>query len=104
MSHKEPKPLSELVHKTGSPVQKLAAEAQRRVSLTDHMRTQLPESLSTGVLACNIRWDGTLVVITSSPEWASRLRFASAQLLTIGRALEPQVQRVRLRVANAIPG
>lgn len=104
MANKEPKPLSELVCEAGSPVHKLAAEARRRVGLTDHMRTQLPESLSAGVLACNIRPDGTLVVIASSPEWASRLRFESAQLLTIGRALEPQVQRVKLRVANAIPG
>ena len=104
MLNKEPKPLSELVQKAGSPVQKLAAEAHRRISLTDQLRARLPESLSHGVLACNIRSDGTLVVLASSPEWASRLRFESAQLLTIGRTLEPQLQRVRLRVANAIPG
>lgn len=102
MLKKEPKPLSALVHEAGSPLHKLAAEAHRRVSLTDHMRNQLPESLSAGVLACNIRSDGTLVVIASSPEWANRLRFESVQLLQIGRRLEPQVQRVKLRVANTV--
>ncbi len=92
----------ELVCEADSRVHKLAAEARRRVHLADHMRDQLPESLSAGVLACNIRPDGTLVVIASSPEWANRLRFESARLLQIGRALEADVQRVKLRVAKTV--
>lgn len=104
MLNKEPKLLSELVIEVDSRVHKLAAEARRRVRLTDHLRNQLPEALSAGVLGCNIRPDGTLVVIASSPEWANRLRFESARLLQIGQALETQVQRVKLRVANTDTG
>lgn len=104
MLKKKLKLLSELVIDVDSRVHKLATEARRRVHLTDHLRNQLPEALSAGVLGCNIRPDGTLVVIASSPEWANRLRFESARLLQIGQALETQVQRVKLRVANTVTG
>ena len=104
MLKEKPKILSEIVVDVDSRVYKLAAEARRRVHLTDYLRSQLPEGLSAGVLGCNIRPDGTLIVIASSPEWANRLRFESARLLRIGQALESQVQSIKLRVANTFTG
>ena len=104
MLKEKPRILSEIVVDVDSRVYKLAAEARRRVHLTDYLRNELPEGLSAGVLGCNIRPDGTLVVIASSPEWANRLRFESARLLQIGQALESQVQSIKLRVANSVTG
>lgn len=100
MLKNRPKPLSELISQPDSALRRLADEARRRISLGDHMRTGLPEHLSAGVLGCNIRSDGTLVMIVSSPEWAARLRFESERLLRLCRQREPQAQRVKLRVAD----
>lgn len=101
MLKNRPKSLSELLQQPDSVIRRLADEAVRRVTLAEHMRHELPADLASGVLGCNVREDGTLVVVAASPEWASRLRFESDRLLRICRGREPDVHRVKLRVANS---
>ncbi|MGI9308840.1 MAG: DciA family protein [Gammaproteobacteria bacterium] len=101
MSKSKPKSLSELLLETGSPLQKLANEAARNVELSDDLRELVPEILAPGVLQCNLRDDGTLVVSAASPEWAARLRFQSTALLERCRANKKPAIRVKIRVSSS---
>ncbi|UCG73110.1 MAG: DUF721 domain-containing protein [Chromatiales bacterium] len=76
-------------------------EAAARVALTDHLRNGLGESLGAHVAGANLRPDGTLVVLASGPEWATRLRFESERMLALCRAVHPAAARVRIRVSQA---
>lgn len=100
MSKGGSKSLSELIAASGSPLGKLADEAQRRTALADHLRTGLGTELGSGLAHCNLREDGTLVVLATSPEWAARLRFESAQLIQLCRQQGTPVCAVKVRVAN----
>ena len=101
MSSKSLKSLTELISDSGSSLQRLAKQAQSRVSLTEHIRAGLTDELADRFLGCNLRDDGTLVVIATSPEWAARLRFESDRLLSLCREHYPATQRVKIRVAHS---
>jgi len=58
----------------------------------------LDQSLAEGFVHCNIRDDGTLVVMASSPAWAARLRFEGEQLKAICKNRGIDVQSVKVRV------
>jgi len=81
-----------------SALRKLADEARSRVDLGDTIRAGLPEPLDRHVEACNLRDDGTLVVLTSSPEWAARLRFEGERMLAHCRRRYPATTRILIRV------
>jgi hypothetical protein len=100
MLKKQPKPLSELVGEPGSVLSRLAREANRRISLADDLRQNLKDELGDSFSHCNLRDDGTLVLVTTSPEWAARLRFESATILEICRRREPGVLNVKVRVSD----
>jgi len=78
----------------------LAKAAGSRVDLTDQVRGQLASALASAVTACNLRPDGTLVVTTSSSEWAARLRFEADVILAGCRVHWPAAARVRFRVGT----
>ena len=78
----------------------LARAAGSRVDLADQIRGQLPPTLAAAVTACNLRPDGTLVVTTSSSEWAARLRFEAESVLAGCRVDWPAAARVRFRVGT----
>jgi hypothetical protein len=100
MSNKELKPLASLLGTANSGLAKLADAAQRRADLSDYMRKNLDASLTGGFMHCNIREDETLVVTATSPEWAARLRFASAQFLQLSRERGLGVKTIKVRVAT----
>ena len=100
MSNKSLNLLSSLIAAEGTPLGDLAREAQTRMSLTDHIRAGLPRDIADQVHGCNLRDDGTLVVIAATPEWGARLRFESMQMLALCRERFPGTTQVKIRVAR----
>jgi hypothetical protein len=98
MSSKELKPLAGLITSANSGLAKLADAARLRADLSDYMRKRLDSSLAAGFRHCNIRDDDTLVVTATSPEWAARLRFASAQFVELSQERGLSVKNVKVRV------
>jgi hypothetical protein len=100
MSNKELKPLASLLGAANSGLAKLAEAAHRRTDLSDYMRKNLGPSLAGGFMHCNLREDETLVVTATSPEWAARLRFASAQFLKLSQERGLNVKTIKVRVGT----
>ena len=100
MSSDKAKSLSQLLGSASSGLGKLAAKARLRSSLSDHLRTAIGEPLSDGIMHCNMRDDGTLVIVAASPEWASRLRFEEQRLAELAREFGSDVTGVKVRVAT----
>ena len=74
MSNKHAKSLAQLIGSSDTPFGGLADAARLRADLGDYLRKNLDPSLAGGLSHCNIRDDDTLIIIATSPEWASRLR------------------------------
>ena len=68
-------------------------------ALTDALRAALPEELAAELLSVSIR-DQELVLLCSSPAWASRLRFESDALLAAARQRGQVAARCRVRVVR----
>ncbi len=100
MSTDKAKSLSQLIGAPHSGLQDLDAKARLRSSLGDHLRSRLGEPLGDAISHCNIRDDGTLVIVASSPEWAARLRFEQQQLLGLARDFGATAHTVKVRVAG----
>jgi len=96
----EPRSLGDIIANPRTRFGKLAKEAERRVALADQLRNSLPENLRDGISDCNISDSGTLTVLAVNPEWASRLRFETELLLSIGRQAEPGLSNVKIKVAG----
>ena len=54
--------------------------------LVSQLQKALPDEIGPQILAANIRDDGELIVLTSSPAWAAKLRFEADALLDAARA------------------
>ena len=100
MLKKKPKSLSELLAGQDSPLGNLASKALLRENLGNHLRKQLPPALTAGFLHCNLRDDTTLIVITTSPEWASRLRFEKELFIRLCAEYGTTVTSVKVRVGS----
>ncbi len=92
--------MSELLGTPGTQIGRLAAQARAKVDLTDHIRKALPSELGAEIVHCAVENCGTLIVRTTSPEWANRLRFENEQLLTLARQRHPEATQVKIRVAH----
>jgi hypothetical protein len=101
MSKSYPKSLSELMSASNTRLGRLAEEAKRSVDLFEHIRSGLPADLSPQLISCALDDDSTLVIRTSSPEWAARLRFENALLLSLCRERHPETRAVRIRVSHS---
>jgi len=99
MSKNEPKSLSQLLESSDSSLARLAATAQQKLALSEHIRNGLGAEIGPEVLHCSIDADGILTVRTSSPEWAARLRFENERLLELSREINPGTTSVKVRVA-----
>jgi len=88
------------VNNAGSGIGALAASAQARVALADHLRGALPAGLAAHLLAANVDAENCLVVLSDGPEWAARLRYESTTLLSRCREQHAATVRVRIRVAS----
>lgn len=92
--------VGDLLATDNSALGQLARAADRQIELADCVRRQLPVDLAGAVTACNLRPDGTLVVTTAGPEWASRLRFEGGTILAGCRKGWPAAARVQVRVGR----
>ncbi len=77
---------------------KIIQRAQNMDSLTTSLQASLPPDLAANLVAANVRDDGNLVLVCSSPAWASRLRFEAEQLTGIARKLGMTVSGCTVRV------
>ncbi len=102
MSNKGFKSLSELVGSDPGPIQDLARRATAQLDLADLLRSAVDPDCAAHLTGCNLRPGGELVVMADGPEWASRLRFESEQLLKKCREQHPSATRVRIRVAGPL--
>ena len=100
MSKDKAKSLSELISANKSGLGRLARQAQQRTHLSDYMRTRLGSPLADGFMHCNINEDGTLIVVAVNPEWASRLRFESQQLIAFCQDFGAEALLVKVRVTG----
>jgi len=99
MLKNKPKSLSQLLQDPDSALGRLAETARHKLALTEHIRDGLPPHLATELLHCSIDDAGTLIVRTSGPEWAARLRFETETLLSLSREINPETTSVKVRVA-----
>ena len=100
MLNKHAKSLAELIGSSDTGFANLADAAQLRANLSDYLRNNIDKSLTGGFVHCNIRDGNTLIIIASSPEWASRLRFEAQQFIDLCRKQEVLVETVKVRVGT----
>lgn len=68
--------------------------------LVSQLQHALPVEIAQHILAANIRDDGELVVLTSSPAWAAKLRFEADALLDAARSAGATVESCSVRVSR----
>jgi len=98
MTHTTPS-IRQLIH-LNTTLKALADEASAQQALLGELRQQLPDALAKHCSAARLR-DGRLVVSMDSPVWATRLRFASPQLLGSLRQRHPTLKAIEVKVAIA---
>lgn len=79
----------------------LVTEARRIAELDRRLRATLPPRLAAECRLANCR-DGQLVFLARTPDWASKLRLSSRQLLAEARSILA-VEELRLTVKVARP-
>ncbi len=62
------------------------------------LQASLPKEEAQSVVAANIRDDGELVVLASSPAWAAKLRFEAESLMIAARQTGAEVTACTVRV------
>ena len=68
--------------------------------LVQSLQRQLPDETAASILAANIRDDGELVILASSPAWAAKLRFEADAMLTAARQSGATVTTCTVRVSR----
>jgi hypothetical protein len=74
--------------------------AQDMGELVQRLQQQLPEESAANIIAANVRDDGELVVLASSPAWAAKLRFEADVLMAAARQSGAEVSSCRVRVSR----
>jgi hypothetical protein len=76
----------------------------RRAREMDGLVQKLQQCVAPGegasIRAANVRDDGTLVVLVSSPAWAARLRFESDKLLAAAHEAGSPATTCKIRVSQ----
>ncbi len=102
MSKETAKSLLQLIGTGDTSLGKLAGEARRRSTLSEHLRNGLADPLGANLLHCNINNEATITLLAASPEWAARLRYEAPAILELAQQIEPEVIQVKVRVANVL--
>jgi hypothetical protein len=84
----------------GSPLRTVIRRAREMDDLTVRLRAVLDAEAAPHLVAANLREDGELVIVCSSPAWAARLRFESGALLEAARAGGLQALHCDVKVAR----
>ena len=74
--------------------------AQDMGELVQCLQQQLPEESAANILSANVRDDGELVVLASSPAWAARIRFEADSLMAAARQSGAEVSSCKVRVSR----
>ena len=74
--------------------------AQDMGELLQCLQQQLPEESAANILSANVRDDGELVVLASSPAWAARIRFEADSLMAAARQSGAEVSSCKVRVSR----
>lgn len=69
-------------------------------SLTTALQAVLTDDLASNLVAANVREDGNLILVCSSPAWASRLRFEADQLIDVARKHGAEVTACSVKVSR----
>lgn len=85
-----------------SGLETLIQKAQNMDDLAHKLRNSLNPALAAELMAVNLRQDGELVVICSSPAWAARMRYETAALLQAAQAAGVDASDCRFRVAHPV--
>ncbi len=76
----------------------LVRHAREMGELADQLQQALPDDMKTSICAANIRDNGDLVILASSPAWAAKLRFEADRLMTTARQTGADVTSCSVRV------
>ena len=85
---------------TGEGLGAIVRRARDMGRLVGALREALPGDEAEGILAANIRDDGELVVLASTPAWAAKLRFETDRLVEAARGAGGDVSSCRVRVSR----
>jgi hypothetical protein len=84
----------------GNPLGELIRRARATDELTLVLRRALAADAAKHLVSANLRDDGELVLVCSSPAWASRLRYESEAMLQALRQHGARADRCRVKVAT----
>ena len=79
---------------------RIVRRAREMGELTDVLARALPADDAAGVAAANLRDDGELVIIATTPAWAARLRYETDALLEAARSVGLNAHTCRVRVSQ----
>ena len=82
-------------------LQAVVARAASMGKLTTALQQALPDEACNAIVAANLRDDKELIVIASTPAWASRLRFEVDTLLDAARSSGLDATTCRVRVSQS---
>jgi len=66
--------------------------------LVHKLQQALPDDISASIRSANIRDNGELVILASSPAWAAKLRFEADRLMATARQTGADVTSCTVRV------
>ncbi len=78
----------------------LVRRAREMGDLVARLQDSLGGDEGASIRAANVREDGTLVVLASSPAWAARLRFESDTLLKAARDAGIDAKTCKVKVSH----
>ena len=78
----------------------LVRHARDMGELVHTLQQALPEDMTTSICAANIRDDGELVVLASTPAWAAKLRFEANTLIKAARQSGAEITSCKVRVSR----
>ena len=78
----------------------LVRRAREMGDLVARLQDSVGGDEGANICAANVRDDGTLVVLATSPAWAARLRFETATLLQAARDSGADVKTCKVRVSH----
>lgn len=93
---RSPKSVHKLLEEKPS-LQRLSHELTARKTLLADIQQCLPAELAAHCLSAGMR-DGTLVVHTDSPVWATRLRYLAPQLISVLAHEHRTLREIKVRV------
>jgi hypothetical protein len=66
--------------------------------LVHKLQQALPDDMTTSIQSANIRDNGELVILASTPAWAAKLRFEASRLMATARETGADVTSCVVRV------